>query len=63
MYPKRERRNHLQPKILQNENCQNDFLEEGGLSPLLKLLLTQNPGLQIRTLAALGNLINNGKLV
>ncbi len=46
--------------ILQNESCQNDFLDEGGLSPLLKLLLTQNPGLQIRTLAALGNLINNG---
>jgi hypothetical protein len=40
-------------------DVQNEFLNEGGLSPLLKLLVSPNVGLQIRVLTALGNLITN----
>ena len=41
------------------ESTQEEFISAGGLSPLLKLLLSSNPGLQIRVLTCLGNLITN----
>jgi hypothetical protein len=51
----------IEPKNL--ELAQDDFLNSGGLSPLLKLLLSTNPGLQMRVLTALGCLITNGNSI
>jgi len=47
--------------ILDDEWCQDTFLEGGGLSPLLKLLLSEHPGLQIRVLYTLAKLVFNDK--
>lgn len=51
---------HDQQMVEVSTKIQNEFLEKGGLSPLLKLLASPNPGLQVRAMTALGFLISNG---
>ena len=35
--------------MLENSQCQEDFINEGALTPTLKLLLSENIGLKIRS--------------